>query len=123
MHATRKKIFKSFQKFSSAVRGALRGVHDNTTRNTICQLASALMRADRRESLRATMFLCTTFCPTPRISTGCAALNASAAACLFPLAIAVSTFFRYVLIRDSRARLTTARRSAWRAFLLARARL
>src|SRR5690348_6364116 len=97
---------------SGAIRGRAANAPPEPSENFAEPYGSALMRAESRDSLRATRFLCTTFCPTPRIRTGCAALNASCADFLLPLAIAVSTFFRYVLMRDSRAVFTALRRSA-----------
>src|SRR5215470_19340096 len=73
------------------------------------------MRFDSRESLRATAFLWTTLWEAPRISAGCAALNAACASLLLPEAIASSTFFISVRMRETRARLTAVRRAVWRA--------
>src|ERR1051326_5622595 len=67
------------------------------------------MRADRRDSFRATVFACTTPLPDARCISGCAARSASLATCLSPLAIAVSTFFTNVRMRDFRAALRAVR--------------
>ena len=63
--------------------------------------ASAFTRADRRDILRATVFLCNTPFVTPRISSGWAARSAAAAASLSPEAIASSTLRRKVRMRKT----------------------
>ncbi len=50
------------------------------TRNRAKNQASDLTRDDRRDILRAAVFLCITPLVTPRISSGCAAFSAAAAA-------------------------------------------
>src|SRR5438552_1474667 len=72
------------------------------------------MRALRRESLRATVFLCRTPFETPRCISGWAAMKAVFAAALSPLAIASSTFLTKVRMRLSRALLTSVRFKVWR---------
>ena len=62
-----------------------------------------LIRADRRESFRATVLAWITPLPEARCISGCAACNAAAAADLSPVAIATSTFLTKVLMRDFRA--------------------
>lgn len=72
-------------------------------------LANDLMRADNRDSLRATVFAWITPLPVARCISGCAARKAAAATDLSPLAIASSTFFTNVRIRDFRAALRAVR--------------
>ena len=69
------------------------------------------MRADSRLSLRDTVLRWSMPLVTPRWSSGCAAVKASRAAALSPLAIASSTFLTKVRIRLTRALLTAVRRS------------
>jgi hypothetical protein len=83
------------------------------------QLLIALMRADKREILRDTVFLCTTPTFAVRIKIGWAALSAAAAAALSPAAMASSTFVTLVRIRLMRVRFTSVRRSVWRAAFFA----
>ena len=52
--------------------------------------ARAFTRADRRDILRATVFLCTTPLPAARCISGCASRSAAVAASLLPLATAAS---------------------------------
>ncbi len=82
-------------------------------------LGSALIRAERRESLRATVLAWITPLPDARCISGCAARRASAAAVLSPLASAVSTFLTKVLMRDLRAWLRAVRVTVWRMRLRA----
>src|SRR5258708_7755288 len=72
-------------------------------------LTNALMRADNRDSFRATVLECTMPLPEARCISGCAARNASAATDLSPLAIATSTFLTKVRMRDFRAALRAVR--------------
>ena len=73
------------------------------------------MRFDRRDILRATALRWTTPLRTPRMSSVCIALKASAAAALSPVAIAVSDYFTLDLMRERRASFTALRFSDWRA--------
>src|SRR5947199_6562671 len=75
---------------------------------------SALMRAARRDSLRATVFLCITPFVVARCSSGCATLKADCAVALSPVSIALSTFLTNVRTRLKRERLTTVRFSVCR---------
>src|ERR1700692_1140239 len=84
-------------------------------------LDSALIRADRREILRAIVLACTTPLVAARCISGCALRRASAATDLSPPAIAISTFLMKVRIRDLRAWLRSVRRSVWRMRLRAEA--
>src|SRR5947199_3770006 len=70
------------------------------------------MRAARRDSLRATVFLCITPFVVARCSSGCATLKADCAVALSPVSIALSTFLTNVRTRLKRERLTTVRFSA-----------
>src|SRR5690554_212691 len=79
------------------------------------QALSALMRFDRRDILRATVFLCSTPLLTPRSSSGWAACSAVFAAPASPEAMASSTRRRKVRMRERRALLISNRRSFWRA--------
>ena len=67
------------------------------------------MRAERRDSFRATVFECVTPLPAARCISGCAARNACVAASLLPPAIATSTFLMKVRMRDLRAWLRSVR--------------
>src|SRR5882757_8806774 len=84
-------------------RKPFRGVCRETARSS-SEAQRALMRPDRRDSLRATVFFCSTPLVMPRCISGCAALNASAAAALSPASIAVSTFLTKVRMRLTRLR-------------------
>ena len=66
------------------------------------QAAKALMRADKRESLRAAALLCTTPLLVPRINSGVTFLKAATAAALSPAAIADSSALTAVRIRFRR---------------------
>jgi len=77
-------------------------------------LGSALIRAERRDSLRATVLAWMTPLPDARCSSGCAARSAAEADDLSPLAIAVSTFLTKVRMRDLRAWLRAVRVKVWR---------
>ena len=77
------------------------------------------MRDDKRDSLRATVFRCSTPRVTPRCSSGCACLKAPSAFVLSPSAIALSTALTKVRIRLTRARLMTVRRWLRRIRVLA----
>lgn len=79
------------------------------------------MRADRRDSRRETVLRWVTPLIDARCISGCATLNASAATALSPPAIAVSTFFMKVFIRDIRALFRSVRRAVWRMRLRAEA--
>lgn len=72
-------------------------------------LANALMRADNRDSFRATVLAWMTPLPDARCISGCAARSAAAAADLSPPAIAASTFLTNVRMRDFRAELRAVR--------------
>jgi len=72
--------------------------------------------ADRRDIFRDAVFLCRTPLVTPRMTSGCADRNASAAADWSPEAIASSTLRKNVRMRERRAVLIVFRR----AFCLAR---
>src|ERR1700733_7954392 len=76
---------------------------DEPSRGSNQPAGIALIRADSRDSLRATVLRWATCLPAARCISGCAARNASAAAALLPLAIATSTFLTKVRIRDLRA--------------------
>jgi len=65
-----------------------------------------LIRAERRDNLRAAVFRCKTPLCTPRIISGCASRKAASAWSLFPSAMAVSTFLTNVRIRPTRVRFT-----------------
>src|SRR5690606_17143730 len=81
--------------------------------------ASDLTRADRRETLRLAVFLCSTpFCAL-RASSGAALFSASAAAVLSPEAIASSTLRTAERARVVRALLICVRFSVWRAAFFA----
>ena len=82
---------------------------------------NAFIRADNRESLRDIVLLCATPLPAARCISGCAARNASPAACLSPPAMAASTFLTKVLMRDFRAWLRSVRRFVCRMRLRAEA--
>src|ERR1044071_2741376 len=75
---------------------------------------SALIRAARRDSLRATVFLCITPFVVARCSSGCATLKADCAAVLSPVSIALSTFLTKVRTRLNRERLVAVRFSVCR---------
>jgi hypothetical protein len=62
-------------------------------------LATPFTRDDRRDILRATVFLWSTPFDTPRASSGCAAFSAASAAEASPDAIASSTLRRKVRMR------------------------
>ena len=79
----------------------------------------ALMRADRRDSLRATVFAWVTPLPAARCISGCAARSASVAPALSPPASAASTFLTKVRMRDLRAAFCTVRRLVCRMRLRA----
>ena len=81
--------------------------------------ASALMRDERRDNLRETVFFGNTPLVTARCSSGCALLNAASAAPLFPDEIASSTLRRKVLTRERRALFTAVRRAILRTIFLA----
>src|ERR1700744_1928806 len=75
-----------------------------------CQDAgNALIRADKRDSLRATVLAWMTPLPFARCISGWATCSADCAAALSPLAIASSTFFTKVRIRAFRAWLRAVR--------------
>src|SRR6266566_389932 len=76
---------------------------------------SALMRAARRDSLRATVFLCSTPLVVARCNSGWATRKADCASSLSPVAIAVSTFLTKVRTRLSRERLIAVRFSVCRS--------
>ena len=78
-------------------------------RETHIYAARAFTRAERREILRETVFLCKMPFETPRCISGCAWRRASRALSESPAAIAVSTFFTNVRIRPMRALLIDAR--------------
>ena len=80
---------------------------------------SALMREERRDSLRDTVSFLMTPLVTARCSSGCALLNASLAALLLPEAIASSTLRRKVLTRERRALFTSVRRAILRTIFWA----
>jgi hypothetical protein len=69
----------------------------------------SLMRADNRDSLRATVLRWTTPLAAARCISGCASCNAAAAAAWSPPAIANSTFLIKLRIRDLRALLRAVR--------------
>ena len=76
---------------------------------------SDLMRCASRETLRDAVFVCTTPLFTPRMHLGLAQRRSAAARrVLSPPAIAVSTFFTKVRMREMRAPLISVRRSARR---------
>lgn len=77
------------------------------------------MRAFRRESLRATLFLCRRPRLAPRCNSGWAARRASPAAALSPLAIAASTLRTNFRMRPRREWLTAACRALRRMRFLA----
>ena len=79
----------------------------NSTEHTYA--ARAFTRADKREILRDTVFLCKTPRETPRCISGCARRRASRALAASPAAIAISTFFTNVRMRRIRAPLIIAR--------------
>jgi hypothetical protein len=83
------------------------------------QALKAFTRADRREILRAIVFLWNTPFETARCISGCASLRAADAACLSPEAIASSTLRRNVLTRERRALFTAVRRAILRTIFLA----
>src|SRR5437868_15003083 len=72
------------------------------------------MRAARRDSLRATVFLCITPFVVARCNSGCAALKADCATVLSPVSIALSTFLTNVRTRLNRDRLVALRFSVCR---------
>ena len=76
--------------------------------------ATALMRAERRESLRETELAFSTPLPAARCSSGCMSRNAVWAASLFPAATASSTLRMKLCTRDLRALLRAVRFSVWR---------
>src|SRR5277367_2252451 len=87
-----------------------------------CQApASALMRADSRDSLRAIVLACTTPLLAARCISGCASRSAACAAALSPPAMVVSTFLMKVRMRDFRAWLRRVRVLVWRMRLRAEA--
>src|SRR5437764_9969939 len=75
---------------------------------------SALMRAERRDSLRATVFRCITPFVVARCNSGSARRNADCAAFLSPVSIALSTFLTKVRTRLNRERLVAVRFSVCR---------
>jgi len=87
----------------------LNGGGDSPLKDRSAYAVRALTRADRREILRDTVFLCKTPRETPRCISGCAWRSASRALSTSPAAIAVSTFFTNVRIRPIRAPLIIAR--------------
>lgn len=74
------------------------------------QPLSDLMRAERRDILRAAALDVITPYLAPRCSSGCAKTNAARAAFLSPATIAASTAFTALRIRLARMRLTAVRR-------------
>jgi hypothetical protein len=92
---------------------------ENLTKDLICGIPpqisaertdqSALMRAANRDSLRETVFLCSTPLVIARCSSGCASRKADCAAVLSPVEIAVSTFLTKLRTRLARARLIAVR--------------
>jgi hypothetical protein len=80
-----------------------------TFRIMIQAVANALIRADNRDSFRATVFAWITPFPDARCISGCASRKALVATDLSPLAIAISTFFTKVRMRDFRAALRAVR--------------
>ncbi len=81
--------------------------------------AIAFIRAESRESLRATVLRWSTPRVVPRWSSGCAKTNSAWAAALFPDPIADSTRLMKVRIRPTRLVLTSARRALLRIRFLA----
>src|ERR1700761_4642362 len=78
--------------------------------NSLIQPAGrALIRADKRDSFRATVLAWMTPLPLARCISGWAARSASAAAVRSPPAIAVSTFLTKVRMRDFLAWLRAVR--------------
>jgi len=87
-------------KRQKARRQARRGAEKLSTGQTEAVAPTSFTRADRRDILRATVFLCSTPLVMPRASSGCAARSAATAASPLPDAIASSTLRRKVRIRD-----------------------
>src|SRR3954465_12237079 len=79
------------------------------------------MRAESRDSLRATVLAWNTPLVAARCISGCAAFSASCACDLSPPAIACSTLRMKPRTRDFRARLRRVRFSVWRMRLRAEA--
>src|SRR6185369_3181901 len=85
-----------------------------------CRQAVRLFsRCARRDTFLEAVFLCSTPLVEARISSGCAALNASTAAPLSPAASASSTLRTKLRTRERRILLTAARRAILRAAFLA----
>ena len=124
MHVVRTTLHKLAQKTirKNKMRPPKLGAHlppKKVFSTTISYAASALIREDKRDNFRETVFFWNTPLVTARCSSGWALLKAASAAPLFPDAIASSTLRRKVLTRERRALFTAVRRAILRTIFLA----